>query len=139
MRHAPRQVLTVLTSEEVRQDGLTRLPHISNNHPADIPHRQQGWLPTVRPQHQADHLSRVCHAGEIVAMWSRERSLQPRTRPRRIAIDWDILRQFARGLAAADPGAPRARLDSPNIILDGEIGDEAATRCDLAEAAQVSA
>ena len=37
-----------------------------------------------------------------------------------------MLPAVARGLDAAGPQAPRARLDSPNIILDGEIGDEAA-------------
>src|SRR5499433_930779 len=29
-------VVAVLTADEVRQDGLNPLPHISNSHPADI-------------------------------------------------------------------------------------------------------
>src|SRR5436853_7107190 len=46
-------VLAVLTSEEVRQDGLKPLPHISNRHPADIEIKNKDGSPTVVPQHEA--------------------------------------------------------------------------------------
>src|SRR6202043_2515830 len=45
-------VLAVLTSDEMREDGLNPLPHISNNHPADIRIVNKDGSPTVRPQQQ---------------------------------------------------------------------------------------
>src|ERR1700733_8509593 len=37
----------LLTSDEMRQDGLTPLPHISNSHPADIAIRNKNGSPVV--------------------------------------------------------------------------------------------
>src|SRR6201997_3461482 len=61
-------VLAVLTSDEVRADGLNPLPHISNNHPADIAIKNSDGTPVVRPQHQPIVFPEVCHVGEIVAV-----------------------------------------------------------------------
>src|ERR1700749_4267624 len=61
-------VLAVLTSEEVRQDGLNPMPHIANSHPADISIKNKDGSPVVRPQHQPIVFPEVCHVGEIVAV-----------------------------------------------------------------------
>jgi len=45
-------VLAVLTSEDVRQDGLNPMPHIANSHPADISIKNKDGAPVSRPQHQ---------------------------------------------------------------------------------------
>src|SRR5580704_17224690 len=130
-------VLAVLTSEEMREDKLNPLPHISNNHPADIRIANKDGSPTVRPQHQPIIFPEVCHVGEIVAVVVATSVAAAKDAAELVEIDWEVLPAIARGLAAADPGAPRARLDSPNIILDGEIGDEAAANAIFATAAHV--
>ena len=130
-------VLAVLTSEEARADGLNPLPHISNNHPADIAIKNKNGAPTVRPDQQPIIFPEVCHVGEIVAMVVAESVAAAKDGAELIAIDWEVLPAVARGLDAADPQAPRARLDSPNIILDGEIGDEVATAAAFGRAAHV--
>src|SRR5580704_17849627 len=130
-------VLAVLTSEEMREDKLNPLPHISNTHPADIRITNKDGSPTIRPQHQPIIFPEVCHVGEIVAMVVATSVAAAKDAAERIAIDWEVLPAVARGLAAAEGNAPRARLDSKNIILDGELGDEAATAAAFAKAAHV--
>jgi len=130
-------VLAVLTSEEMRADRLNPLPHISNNHPADIRIANKDGSPVVRPQHQPIIFPEVAHVGEIVAAVVAETVAAAKDAAELVAIDWRPLPAIARGLAAAEPGAPRARLDFPNVILDGEIGDEAATSAAFGRAAHV--
>src|SRR5215469_13695773 len=130
-------VLAVLTSEEVRQDGLNPLPHISNNHPADIAIQNKDGSAVVRPQQQPIIFPEICHVGEIVAMVVAESVAAAKDAAELVAIDWEVLPAVARALDAAKADAPRARLDSPNIILDGEIGDGAATAAAFARAAHV--
>jgi carbon-monoxide dehydrogenase large subunit len=130
-------VLAVLTSAEVREDGLNPLPHISNNHPADIRITNKDGSPVVRPQQAPIIFPEVCHVGEIVAMVVATSRDAAKDAAELVEIEWAVLPAVARGLAAAAPGAPRARLGSPNIILDGEIGDQAATGAAFASAAHV--
>jgi aerobic carbon-monoxide dehydrogenase large subunit len=130
-------VLAVLTSDEVRADGLNPLPHISNNHPADIAIKNKDGSPVVRPQHQPIVFPEICHVGEIVAVVVAETVAAAKDAAELVGIDWEVLPAVARGLAAAKPGAPRARLDSPNIILDGEIGDAPAAENAFAGAAHI--
>ena len=130
-------VVAVLTSDEVRADGLNPLPHISNNHPADIAIKNKDGSPTVRPRHQPIIFPEVCHVGEIVAMVVATSVAAAKDAAELVAIEWEVLPAIARGLDAAEDGAPRARLDSPNIILDGEAGDEGATSKAFARATHV--
>jgi carbon-monoxide dehydrogenase large subunit len=130
-------VLAVLTSEEARADGLNPLPHISNNHPADIAIKNKNGAPTVRPDQQPIIFPEVCHVGEIVATVVATSVAAAKDAAESVEIDWEVLPAVARGLTAAEDGAPRARLDSPNIILDGDIGDAAATDAIFAKAAHV--
>jgi carbon-monoxide dehydrogenase large subunit len=130
-------VLAVLTSEDVRKDGLNPLPHISNNHPADIAIQNKDGSPVVRPLHQPIIFPEVCHVGEIVAMVVAESVAAAKDAAELVGIDWEVLPAVARGLDAAKADAPRARLDNPNVILDGEIGDAAATEAAFAKAAHV--
>src|ERR1700722_6130725 len=130
-------VLAVLTSDEMREDKLNPLPHISNNHPADIAIKNKDGSPIVRPQHRPIIFPEVCHVGEIVAVVVAESVAAAKDAAELVEIDWQVLPAIARGLDAAKPDAPRARLDSPNIILDGEVGDKAVTDAAFAEAAHV--
>ncbi|HWB50031.1 MAG TPA: xanthine dehydrogenase family protein molybdopterin-binding subunit [Stellaceae bacterium] len=130
-------VLAVLTSEEAQRDGLHPLPHIANNHPADIAIKNKDGAPVVRPQHQPIVFPEICHVGEIVAMVAAETVAAAKDAAELVDIDWQVLPAVARGLDAAAPDAPRARLDSANVILDGEVGDQGATDAVFAEAAHV--
>ena len=130
-------VLTVLTSEEMRADGLNPMPHIANSHPADISIKNKDGAPVVRPRHNPITFPEVCHVGEIVAMVVATSVAAAKDAAELVEIDWEVLPAVARGLAAAQKDAPRARLDSPNVILDGEVGDEAATDAIFAKAAHV--
>jgi carbon-monoxide dehydrogenase large subunit len=130
-------VLAVLTSEEMRADRLNPLPHISNNHPADIRIVNKDGSPTVRPEQQPIIFPEACHVGEIVAMVVAATRNEAKDAAELVAVDWEALPAIARGLASAANDAPRARLASANVILDGEIGDEAATAAAFAKAAHV--
>jgi len=130
-------VLAVLTSDEMRQDGLNPLPHISNSHPADIAIKNKDGSPVVRPQQQPIIFPEVCHVGEIVAVVVANSVAAAKDAAELLEIDWEVLPAVTGGLAAAAPDAPRARLASPNIILDGEVGDAAATAAAFSNAAHV--
>ncbi|HZK92424.1 MAG TPA: xanthine dehydrogenase family protein molybdopterin-binding subunit [Stellaceae bacterium] len=130
-------VLAVLTSDEVRQDGLNPLPHISNSHPADIAIKNKDGSPIERPTQQPIVFPEICHVGEIVAVVAAESVAAAKDAAELVEIEWEVLPAIARGLAAAAPDAPRARLDSQNIILDGEVGDREATDSAFAKAAHI--
>jgi aerobic carbon-monoxide dehydrogenase large subunit len=132
-------VLAVLTSDEARADGLNPLPHISNNHPADIAIKNKNGAPVVRPQQQPIIHPEVCHVGEIVAVAVAATVAAAKDAAELVEIEWEVLPSVTRGLAAAEPDAPRARLDSHNVILDGEVGDAVATEAAFARAAHVVA
>ena len=85
----------------------------------------EGWL-ADRPtqQHQPIIFPEVCHVGEIVAVVVAASVAAAKDAAELVEIDWQVLPAIARGLDAAEDGAPRARLGRPNIILDGEAGDE---------------
>jgi carbon-monoxide dehydrogenase large subunit len=130
-------ILAVLTGEDVMADGLLPLPNVANSHPADISIQNKDGSPVVRPQQAAIIWPEVCHVGEIVAAVVAKSLAAAKDAAELIAVDYEALAAVTHGLAAAEPGAPRARQDSPNIILDGEVGDAAATAAAFARAAHV--
>jgi aerobic carbon-monoxide dehydrogenase large subunit len=130
-------VLAVLTGEDVRADGLKPLPNIANSHPADISIQNKDGSPVQRPLQAAIIWPEVCHVGEIVAAVIAASVAAAKDAAERIEIDYDVLPAVTHALLATEPGAPRARGDFPNIILDGEVGDKAATEAAFAGAAHV--
>ena len=118
-------------------DGLKPLPNIANSHPADISIQNKDGSPVVRPMQTAIIGPEVCHVGEIVAVVVAASLALAKDAAERVAIDYEVLPSVSHALTAAEPGAPRARRDSPNIILDGEVGDRAATDAAFAGAAHV--
>jgi len=130
-------VLAVLTAEEMHADGLNPLPHIANSHPADIAIKNKNGAPAIRPQQRPIIFPEACHVGEIIAAVVAETRDAAKDAAELVAVDWEVLPAVALGLDAAEPDAPRARLDSANVILDGEVGDEAATNAIFAQAAHV--
>jgi carbon-monoxide dehydrogenase large subunit len=130
-------ILAVLSGEDVLADGLQPLPNIANSHPADISIKNKDGSPVVRPQQAAIIGPEVCHVGEIVAVVVATNLALAKDAAELVAVDYETLPAVTHGLTAAEPGAPRARRDSANIILDGEVGDEAATAAAFADAAHV--
>jgi carbon-monoxide dehydrogenase large subunit len=130
-------VLAILTSEDVRRDGLNPMPHISNSHPADISIKNKDGAPVDRPRHWPIAFPEVCHVGEIVAVIVASSRDAARDAAERVSIEWEALPAVARAGDAAEPNAPRARRDFPNIILDGEVGDAAVTAAAFVAAAHV--
>jgi carbon-monoxide dehydrogenase large subunit len=130
-------VLAVLTADDVRADGLGPLPNIANQHPADISIQNKDGSPIVRPPQQAIIGPEICHVGEIVAAVVATSVAAAKDAAELVAIDYEVLPAVTHSLAAADPGAPRARRDVANIILDGEVGDRAATEAAFAGAAHI--
>ncbi|HKS89880.1 MAG TPA: xanthine dehydrogenase family protein molybdopterin-binding subunit, partial [Stellaceae bacterium] len=130
-------VLAVLTADDVRADGLNPLPNIANTHPADISIQNKDGSPVVRPQQGAIIGPEICHVGEIVAVVVAETLAQAKDAAELIAVDYEVLPSVSHSLVAAQPEAPRARRSQPNIVLDGEVGDAAATKAAFAGAAHV--
>jgi aerobic carbon-monoxide dehydrogenase large subunit len=130
-------VLAVLTAEDVAADGLQALPNIANSHPADISIQNKDGSPVVRPLQAAIIGPEICHVGEIVAVVIATSVALAKDAAERVAVDYQPLPAVTHSLIAAEPGAPRARRDSANIILDGEVGDERATASAFARAAHV--
>src|SRR4051794_17646566 len=135
-RKAP-GVLAVLTAAELRADGLKPLPNIANNHPADISIKNRDGSPTIRPEQQAIVGPEICHVGEIVACVIATSLAAAKDAAELVAVDYEVLPAVGHALAAAESGAPPARLERPNIILDGEVGDPAATEAAFAGATHV--
>src|SRR5581483_3107983 len=79
----------------------------------------------------------VCHVGEIVAAVIAETIAQGKDAAERIEVEYETLPAVAHSLDAAEPGAPPARRDRRNIILDGEVGDEERTAAAFERAAHV--
>ncbi|HEV8030675.1 MAG TPA: xanthine dehydrogenase family protein molybdopterin-binding subunit [Stellaceae bacterium] len=130
-------VLAVLTAEDVEADGLHPLPNIANTHPADISIRNRDGSPAVRPQQAAIIGPEVCHIGEIVAAIIGTSVAAAKDAAELVAVDYEVLRSVCHSRSAAEPEAPRARQNSPNVILDGEVGDAQATEIAFARAAHV--
>src|SRR5437763_1745004 len=130
-------VLAVLTAEDVVHDGLNPLPNIANSHPADISIQNKDGSPVVRPPQATIVGPEVCHVGEIVAVVVATSLALAKDAAELVAIDYAVLPAVTHSLVAAEPGAPHARADLPNIILDGEVGDLGATAAAFARAAHV--
>jgi len=130
-------VLAVLTNEDVKADGLNPLPHIANTHPADISIQNRDGTPVLRPQHEAIVGPEICHVGEIVACVIAESVAQAKDAAEAVAVAYEALPGVAQALDAVKPGAPRARENFPNVILDGDVGDQSATEAAFARAAHI--
>src|SRR3954468_16037663 len=130
-------VLAVLTAAELRADGLNPLPNIANNHPADISIKNRDGSPAIRPEQQAIVGPEICHVGEVVACVVATSLAAAKDAAELVAVDYEPMSAVAHSLVAAEPDAPRARQDSPNIILDGEVGDPVATEAAFTSAAHV--
>ena len=64
------------------------MPHISNNHPADIAIKNKNGMPIVRPQQQPIIFPEICHVGEIVAVVVAESVAAAKDAAESVDIGW---------------------------------------------------
>jgi carbon-monoxide dehydrogenase large subunit len=132
-------VLAVLTGEDAQADGLRRIPHLAAaGTPPDIVLRNRdGSTVPVAPHHILP-TDRVRHVGTAVAFVIAETVAAAKDAAERVVVEYETLPAVTEATAAVKPGAPQLYDDLPNIMIDAEVGDAAATADAFARAAHVT-
>jgi aerobic carbon-monoxide dehydrogenase large subunit len=132
-------VLAVLTGADARADGLKAIPHLAApGAPPDLVlHNRDGSAVPVAPHHILP-TDRVRHVGTAVAFVIAETITAAKDAAERIVVDYQPLPAVTEANAATEPAAPRLYDDMPNIMIDAEIGDAAATAAAFAGAAHIT-
>src|SRR5215468_7832779 len=130
-------VLAVLTGRDLLADGLRPIPHkVWSQHPAELMPRERAK--TFTAPHYALPADKVRFVGEAVAMVVATTVAAAKDGAELVEIDYEILPAVTDTLAAARPDAPRLFNDAgSNVVVDGELGDQAATEAAFARAAHV--
>jgi carbon-monoxide dehydrogenase large subunit len=124
-------VLAVLTAEDIRKAGYTRIPC---NSPG--PGRDGREMAAVGKTLLAD--GRVRFVGEAVACVIAESTALAQDATELIEIDYEDLPVVTTAEQARAPGAPQLHPEVPgNLVLDYEVGDAAKTTAAFAAAARV--
>src|SRR3984957_11211878 len=132
-------VLAVLTGADARADGLKVIPHLTApGAPPDLVlHNRDGSAVPVAPHHILP-TDRVRHVGTAVAFVIAETIAAAKDAAERIVVDYEPLPAVTEANAATEPNAPRLYDDMPNIMIDAEVGDTAATAAAFAGAAHIT-
>src|SRR5215467_245294 len=132
-------VLTVLTGRDLLADGLRPIPHkVWSQHPAEIMLREHHGFKTFTAPHHALPADKVRFVGETVAVVIAETVAAAKDGAERVAIDYEALPAVTDTLEAARADAPRLFDEAgSNVVVDGELGDFAATEAAFARAAHV--
>ncbi|HEY1981082.1 MAG TPA: xanthine dehydrogenase family protein molybdopterin-binding subunit, partial [Xanthobacteraceae bacterium] len=132
-------VLDVLTGEEARKDGLKPIPHLvaPGTAPDIVLHNRDG-SPVPAAPHPILPIDRVRHVGTAVAFVIAETVAAAKDAVERIVVEYEPLPTVIDAKAAVERTAPRLYDDLPNIMIDAEIGDAAATAEAFARAAHVT-
>jgi carbon-monoxide dehydrogenase large subunit len=132
-------VLAVLTGEDARADGLKPIPHLAGpGTPPDIVLKNRdGSAVPVAPHHVLP-TDRVRHVGTAVAFVIAESVAAAKDAAEHIVVDYMPLPAVTEAKAAVAQDAPRLYDDLPNIMIDAELGDAAATAAAFARAAHVT-
>ncbi len=132
-------VLAVLTGHDLLADGLRPIPHkVWQQHPADLIPRECNGFKTFTAPHYALPADKARFVGEAVAVVIAETVAAGKDGAERVAIDYEALAAVTDTLEAARPDAPRL-FDGAlsNVVVDGELGDFAATEGAFARAVHV--
>jgi carbon-monoxide dehydrogenase large subunit len=131
--------LAVLSGGDLLADGLRPIPHkVWQQHPADLILRDRNGFKTFTAPHYALPADKVRFVGEPVAVVIAETVAAARDAAECVAIDYDVLPAVTDTLEAAHPNAPRLYDEaSSNVVVDGELGDFAATEAAFARADHV--
>jgi aerobic carbon-monoxide dehydrogenase large subunit len=132
-------VLAVLTGADARADGLNRIPHLAApGTPPDIVLKNRDGSPVPAAPHHVLPNDRVRHVGTAVAFVIAETLAAAKDAAEKVVVEYEPLPVLTDPKASAEPGAPRLYDDLPNVMIDAEIGDAAATDAAFARAAHVT-
>jgi carbon-monoxide dehydrogenase large subunit len=132
-------VLAVLTGRDLLADGLRPIPHkVWQQHPADITLRERDGFKTFTAPHYALPADKARFVGETIAVVVAETVAAAKDAAELVAIDYEALPAVTDTLEAARADAPRLFDEAlSNVVVDGELGDFAATEAAFAGAAHV--
>jgi len=132
-------VLAVLTGRDLLTDGLRPIPHkVWSQHPAEVMLRAHNGFKTFTAPHYALPADKVRFVGEAVAVVIANTVAAARDGAELVDIDYEALPAVTDTLEAAQPDAPRLFDEAgSNVVVDGELGDRAATEAAFARAAHV--
>src|ERR1700730_2106978 len=132
-------VLAVLTGRDLVADGLKPIPHkVWSQHPAEVMLREHNGFKTFTAPHYALPPDKVRFAGEAVAMVIATTAAAAKDGARLDKTDHEPCPAVTDTLEAAHPDAPRLFEEAgSNVVVDGELGDRAATEAAFARAAHV--
>jgi aerobic carbon-monoxide dehydrogenase large subunit len=132
-------VLAVLTGADAVADGLKRIPHLAApGTPPDIVLHNRDGSPVPAAPHHVLPTDRVRHVGAAVAFVIAETITAAKDAAEKVVVEYEPLPAVIEATAAAAPDAPRLYDDLPNIMIDAEVGDAAATKEAFARAAHVT-
>src|SRR5215813_7115178 len=136
---AARGVLAVLTGRDLLADGLRPIPHkVWSQHPAELIPRERDGFKTFTAPHYALPADKVRFVGEAVAMVIATTTAAAKDGAELVVIDYEALPAVTDTLEAARSDAPRLFDEAgSNVVVDGELGDRAATEAAFARAAHV--
>jgi aerobic carbon-monoxide dehydrogenase large subunit len=133
------RVIAVLTGRDYQDDGHQPIPHkVWSQHPAEIMLRERNGFKTFMAAHYPLAADKVRFVGEAVAMVVAETVAAAKDGVDFVEIDYEALPAVTDTLAAAVPDAPRLFEEAgSNVVVDGELGDFAATEAAFARAVHV--
>ncbi|MGB6534972.1 MAG: xanthine dehydrogenase family protein molybdopterin-binding subunit [Xanthobacteraceae bacterium] len=132
-------VLAVLTGQDALADGLERIPHLAApGTPPDIVLKNRDGSPVPAAPHHVLPTDRVRYVGTAVAFVIAETIAQAKDAAEQVIVDYEPLPVVTEGSASAASDAPLIYADLPNIMIDAEVGDAAATDAAFARAAHVT-
>jgi carbon-monoxide dehydrogenase large subunit len=132
-------VLAVLTGRDLMADGVKPIPHkVWSQHPAELTLQGREGFKTFTAPHYPLPSDKVRFVGEAVAMVVARSVAAAMDGAELVAIDYDVLPAVTDTREAANPDAPRLFDEATsNVVVDGELGDAAATAAAFARAAHV--
>ena len=132
-------VLAVLTGADALADGLNRIPHLAApGTPPDIVLHNRDGSPVPAAPHHVLPADRVRHVGQAVAFVIAETLAQAKDAAEKVVVDYETLPVVTQASDSIEGAAPRLYDDLPNIMIDAEVGDKAATDAAFARAAHVT-
>jgi aerobic carbon-monoxide dehydrogenase large subunit len=132
-------VLAVLTGRDVLADGLRPIPHkVWSQHPAELMLRERNGFKTFTAPHYPLPADKARFVGEAVAMVIAATVAAAKDGAERVTIHYEVLPAVTDTLEAACPDAPCLFEEArSNVVVDGELGDGAATEAAFARADHV--
>ena len=132
-------VVAVLTGRDLLADRVKPIPHKQwSYHPAEIPLQNKDGAAVFAAAHFPMPADKARFVGEAVAMVIADTVAAAKDGAERVAIDYEPLPAVTHAVASAEQDAPRLWEEAPsNVLIDAEVGNDAATAAAFARAAHV--